>query len=357
MRVRVWDSDGRAFYFNEVQRTPLEVLFGGESGVKDRLKLNMYSGEYFLRRKEGNLTYRFDSNGKLLEIFDFNGNTLTLTYTGSLLTQVSDNFGKSLSIQYTGSRITSVTDPKNQSILYEYTNGDLTKVTYPDTNFISYTYSSHNLTDKYDTNNNLIGHWGYDNRHRVTNYYSHIKDSVHQEEINLTYQPSSTVVTRSTGTTTYTKAVIDEISVVTGIDGCSTCGSVKKRFQYSNRLDLTHITSIDGANQYTTQYNYDNPTNPWEQVGEILQMTEALGWPEQQTTSYTHTHRTDDPFLLTQSTKTVKSVVDPLQNKVITTTYDNQGNITSQQESGYVLINGVPTSKSYTSTYQYNTLG
>jgi len=357
-RVRIWDSDGRALYFIEVQQTSTEILFGGESGVKDRLKQVISSGEYYLRRKEGNLTYRFDSNGKLLEISDLNGNTLALTYTGGLLTQVSDNFGKSLSIQYNiDNRISSITDPKNQSILYEYTNGDLTKVTYPDQNFIRYAYSNHNLTDKYDTNNNLIGHWGYDNRHRVINYYSHIKDNVHQEEINLTYQPSGTVVTKSTGTTTYTTAVIDEISVATGIDGCSTCGGNNKSFQYSNRLDLTQVTSIDGTNQYTTQYTYDNPTNPWEQVGEVVQMTEALGWPEQRTTSYSYTHRTDDPFLLSESTETIKSVIDPQQNKVITTIYDIQGNVLSRQESGYVLINGVPTPKTYTTTYQYNPLG
>jgi RHS repeat-associated protein len=50
-------------------------------------------------------------------------------------------------------------------------------------------------------------------------------------------------------------------------------------------------------------------------------------------------------------------VVDSQQNKVITTSYDNQGNIISRQESGYVLINEVPTQKTYTTQYQYNTLG
>ncbi len=356
-RIRIWDSDGKALYFSQVQQTSTEILFGGESGVKDRLKQVISTGDYFLRRKEGNLTYRFDSNGKLLEISDPNGNLLTLSYTAGLLTQVSDNFGKNLTIQYTGNRITSVTDPKNQSVLYEYTNGDLTKVTYPDQNFISYAYSNHDLTDKYDTNNNLVGHWGYDNRHRVTTYYSHLKDSVPQERIDLTYQPGSTVVTTSTGTATYTTATIDGINVVQQINGCATCGSVNKSFQYSNLLDLTQVTSIDGSNQYTTQYTYDNPTNPWEQIGEILQMTEALGWPEERATFYTYSHRPDDPFLLTQSTETIKSVVDTQQNKVTTTSYDNQGNILYRQESGYVLINGVPTQKTYTTQYQYNALG
>jgi RHS repeat-associated protein len=356
-RVRIWDSDGRALYFSEVQQTSTEILFGGESGVKDRLKQVISAGEYYLRRKEGNLTYRFSSDGKLLEISDPNGDTLTLTYAGGILTQVSNNFGKSLLISYNNNHISSIIDPKNQSILYEYTNGDLTRVIYPDQNFLRYAYSNHNLTDKYDTDNNLIGHWGYDNRQRVINYYSHLKDSVPQERVDLLYQIGSTVVTKSTGTTTYTTGVIDGIDVVQQIDGCSTCGSVNKRFQYSNRLDVTRVTSVDGPNQYTTQYTYDNPTNPWEQVGEVIQMAEALGWPEQRTTSYTYTHRTDDPFLLTQSTETVKSVVDPQQNKVITTVYDNQGNIPSWQESGFVFINGVSTQKTYTTRYQYNALG
>jgi RHS repeat-associated protein len=356
-RVRIWDSDGRALYFSQAQQTSTEILFGGESGVKDRLKQVISTGQYILRRKQNNLTYIFSSDGKLQTISDPNGNTLALTYTGRLLTQVANNFGKSLLISYNNNHISSITDPSGRSILYQYTNGDLTKVIYPDTNSINYAYTNHNLTDKYDTNNNLIGHWGYDNSHRVITYYSHLEGGVPQERIDLTYQLGSTSVTRSTGATTFTTAVIDSINVVQQSNGCSTCGSVNKSFQYSSRLDLTQVTSIDGANQYTTQYTYDNPPNPWEQVGEVVQRTEALGWPEQRTTSYTYTHRTDDPFLLTQSTETKKSVANPQQNKVIIFTYDNYGNIASRQESGYVFINGVATPKTYTTTYQYNTLG
>jgi RHS repeat-associated protein len=355
-KVKIWDWDGRALYFTE-RSSGSEIIYYGESGVKDRLKQVIATGEYFLRRKEGNLTYQFGSDGKLEEISDPNGNTLTLTYTSGLLTQVSNNFGKSLSIQYTNNRISSITDPKSQSISYGYTNGDLTSVTYPDDNSISYAYSNHLLTDKYDTDGNLIGHWGYDSYSGVNNYYSHIKDSVPQEEVTLSYPPRGTEVTSSTGTTTYTVASIDGITVVQAIEGCSTCGGVNKSFQYSNYLELTDVTFIDGGNQYTTHYVYDNPPDPKDKVGEINEMTEALGWPEQRITSYTYTHPADDPFILTQSTETVKSVVDPQQDKVTTTTYDNQGNILSRQESGYVFINGVPTQKTYTTQYQYNTLG
>ncbi len=230
-------------------------------------------------------------------------------------------------------------------------------MTYPDTNSIIYAYSNHDLTDKYDTNNNLIGHWGYDNRHRVTNYYSHIKGGVHQEEINLTYNAGNTAVTRSTGTTTYTTGTLDRIWLVSEVQGCSTCGSGHKLFGYTSRLDLAEVTSVDNGYEYTTQYIYDNPANPWEQVGEVLEKTEALGWPEERTTYYSYSHRTDDPFLLTQSTETIKSVVDTQQNKVITLTYDTAGNILTRQEAGYVLINGAPTQRTYTTSYQYNSFG
>jgi len=357
-RVIVWDEDGRALYFTQIRQTITdETPFTGESGVKDRLKQVISTGEYFLRRKEGNLTYKFGSDGKLVQISDANGNTLNLTYTGGLLTQVSNNFGKSLSIQYNGeNRISSITDPSNKSVIYEYTSGDLTKVTYPDTNFIRYVYSNHSMTDKYDTNNNLIGHWGFTNG-RVTTYYSHLKDSVPQERIDLSYEFLKTTVTSSVGVTTYTTDIIDGINVVTEIDGCSTCGSVHKKFDYTLRLDLADVTSVDGGSEYTTRYVYDNPTIPWERVGEVVQKTEALNWPEQRITNYSYTHRTDDPFLLTQSTETIKSVVDTQQNKVITLTYDTTGNILSRQEVGYVLINGTPTQKTYTTSYQYNSFG
>jgi RHS repeat-associated protein len=356
-RIRIWDSDGRALYFSEVQQSSTEILFGGESGVKDRLKHIISTGEYFLRRRESNLIYKFASDGRLTQISDPNGNTLTFSYTGGLLTQVSDNFGKSLWIQYLNNRITSITDPKNQSILYEYTSGDLTKVTYPDTNVITYAYSNHNLTDKYDTNNNLIGHWGYDNRHRVISYYSHIKDSVPQERIDLTYQLGGTVVTRSTGTTTYTTAVIDGIDVVQEIQSCSTCGAQHKRLAYSPRLDVTSVTYIKDGLEITTQYVYDNPANPWEQIGEVLQKTEAVGLADQRTTNYSYTHSPNDPLLVIQRTETRKSVVDPNNNRTSTSTYDTQGKLLSQEETGYVLIGGVPTLKTYRTEYQYNALG
>jgi RHS repeat-associated protein len=358
-RLLVWDADGRGLYFTQVGEAGSdEIHFVGESGVKGKLKKVVNTGEYLFRRRGGNLTYKFGPDGKLLWIGDSSGNSLALNYAGGLLTQVIDNFGKSISIQYNAeNRISSIIDPKSQPILYEYTNGDLTKVTYPDQNSIRYAYSNHYLTDRYDTNNNLIGHWDYDPKGKVIGYHSHLKDSVPQERIELSYELQKTKVTGSTGVTTYTTGIIDGIAVVKEIENCSTCGIVHRRFDYSKMLDLSKVTSVSEGKEYTTQYTYDNPTLTWEQVGEMVEVKEALGWLEQRATSYTYTHRTEDPFLLIQNTETIKSVVDPQQNKVTTLTYDTAGRIISKRESGYILINGVPTQKTYVTRYQYNTLG
>ena len=77
MRVRVWDGDGKGLYFTQIQQTPTEILFQGESGTKDRLKKVVSTGQYVLNRKDGNLTYTFGSDGLLLTISDLNGNALT----------------------------------------------------------------------------------------------------------------------------------------------------------------------------------------------------------------------------------------------------------------------------------------
>jgi YD repeat-containing protein len=364
-RVIVWDGDGRALYYSQDTRTYTDGYdhFVPDSGItKDRLHAS--TSQYIFSRKQGNLTYTFNfSDGKLLTIADANGNSLTFGYSGALLTQVLNNFGKAITITYYPGQthIQTVTDPNGQSITYEYLNGNLTKVTYPDHPadhpelFSSITYgydANHNLTDKYDTNGNLFGHWEYTNG-KVTTNYSHLKEGVPQERIDLVYQDQQTLVTNSKGTTTYTTSLIGNIRVITEIDGCSTCGSIHKRFTYSPRHDLTDVTVIDDG-EYTTHYTYDNQSN-YDGLGEIQNMTEAQGKSEARITTYSYNHRGDDPFLLNYSTETKPSVVSGCpQNNVKAINYDTRGNIISRVESGCVLINGTPTPKTYTTEYEYD---
>jgi len=59
---------------------------------------------------------------------------------------------------------------------------------------------------------------------------------------------------------------------------------------------------------------------------------------------------------VTQRVETRKSVVDPNNNRTSTSNYDNKGNLISKEETGYILINGVPTLKTYKTEHQYNAL-
>lgn len=365
LRVKIRDTDGRFLYFSKVfQAYPDGTHFYGESGVKDRL-VKLSSGQYMLRRKKDNLTYLFSADGKVAQISDPNGNTLTLTYDSGLLTQVTNNFGQSITIRYNGSRISSIRDPKNQLVSYSYDGtANLTQVAYPDGQSISYTYDAgHRLTDKKDTNNNLIGHWRYNGEGRVDTYYRFLRDGVPQERIDFSYgtasEPRTITLTRSTGTTTYTSVVKDGIRVITAIEGCgATCGGdTHKTFTYDRWLNLTDVTSVSDGQPHTTHRTYDEPVNFWDRVGEVVQTTEAVGFPEEQATTYIYTHRTDDPFLLTRSREAKPSVLVSGQDKVITTHYDAYGRITSRTETGYVLVDGAHTQRTYVTGFQYNSLG
>ena len=126
--------------------------------------------------------------------------------------ELFNSIDDSRNFTYTGNYISSVTDPKNQAIIYTCnTNGDLTGVTYPGTDpasSLTYAYdANHHLTDKYDTGNNLVGHWEYtaDGSGRVLTHHRFLKDGVRQELIDFAYNPvvnNTTVLTRSTGQTT-----------------------------------------------------------------------------------------------------------------------------------------------------------
>jgi YD repeat-containing protein len=156
--VRLWDGDGWALYFNELRKETdgNEIPFWGESGLKDRLTQVISSGEYLLRRRGDHLTYRFSSEGRLIEIFHFNGNRISLGYEGGRLSQVTNNFGKGLAFQYNSDGlIQSVIDLKGQGVSYGYLGRDLIRVSSPDGLSAGHGYSDHRLTDKYDSHGNL----------------------------------------------------------------------------------------------------------------------------------------------------------------------------------------------------------
>jgi RHS repeat-associated protein len=101
----------------------------------------------------GGAAYTFDSNGRLIEGTDANGNFVTITRdpVSGAITGIDDTFGRNLSITTTTrtvggtpyTLIDSVSDVLGRTVQYEYdADALLTSVTYPDNSQIIYTYEN-----------------------------------------------------------------------------------------------------------------------------------------------------------------------------------------------------------------------
>ena len=87
--------------------------------------LSKNNDNYILREKNGNERI-FDSTGKLMRISDRYGNTIHLTYTDDMLTQIQDTSGRIFTIDYNDSNfIELITGPENNQWKYTYKNQNL----------------------------------------------------------------------------------------------------------------------------------------------------------------------------------------------------------------------------------------
>src|SRR6266480_1181706 len=138
--VTLTDGDGASFAFTTLGGG----AFAPPRGLHDNLVRNG-DNTYTLWRPDGS-RFNFAASGLPTSIVDKNGNHLTLTYTGSLLTRISDDSGLALTIAYDGSnRISTVTDPVNRRVSYTYnTTNVFTRFTDPLGFSENYTYDPSN---------------------------------------------------------------------------------------------------------------------------------------------------------------------------------------------------------------------
>ena len=145
---------------------------------------------YALQERHGNI-FNFNSSKQLASIVDPFGNTLNLTYTSSLLSQVSDWKSRTLTFTYSGtpSHLDKITDNSSptRSVSFGYLantdgNPDLVSVTDPEGKTSTYGYdANHQITATSNALNQLVVSNLYDGFGHVTTQYT-------QGDTNKTWQ-------------------------------------------------------------------------------------------------------------------------------------------------------------------------
>jgi len=352
--VLIWDRDGRALSFGRTE----EGTFEGRSGAKDLLE-ETPSG-YILTKKSLKRRYLFDHDGRLTRIEDLNGNSLDLIYEGDELREVRSSFGKSLLIYYTGGRIERIQDPKGKDIVYGYEGDNLSSVLYPDGTETTYLYEDpddpYNMTAELDTEGKVVGLWDYDSRDRTILS----EGGEGADHMDLEYEFFKTLLTDGRGNTkTYHTQIKENIYLAEAVEGegCAGCSS-NREFRYDQGLNL--VEEVDGNGNTTLFawideethkiYGYDRKGNSSIKIG-------AFGRPEERETFYSYTYDETTPLVIREKVETRKSVLSPEREKTTKWTYDEAGNLLSTEETGYMLIDDVPTLKTYKTEYHYTDLG
>ncbi len=84
---------------------------------------------YYFMDPSKDLVYKFDTDGRLVQITSRNSNSLTFTYSGNVLSGVSDGLGRSLIFTYEAGHLTKVCDGNSRCVLMEYASNRMTGFT------------------------------------------------------------------------------------------------------------------------------------------------------------------------------------------------------------------------------------
>ena len=97
--------------------------FVAPPGVTTQLIKNA-NGTYKLSERFGTVL-AFDANNRIQSLTDIDGNALSFTYTGGVLTQVKDAYNRTLTFSYTAGKLTQVADNQGRNVTYSYTGESL----------------------------------------------------------------------------------------------------------------------------------------------------------------------------------------------------------------------------------------
>ena len=126
--------------------------FTAPAGIFDKLVKNA-DNTYTLTTK-AQIKYNFNTSLRCSSIVDANGNTITLGYTGNLVTSITDPTSRAITIAYNASnKISTLTDPLSRVWTLHYDgSGNLSSVDLPALSGTTYSYvftynASHDITD------------------------------------------------------------------------------------------------------------------------------------------------------------------------------------------------------------------
>ena len=317
--------------------------FTSQYGVFDKLT-PIPAGGYTLTRKN-QTRYEFNATGGLAAMFDRNGNVITLTYTGPLLTRITDTAGRGIDISYDASgNLTQLLDPLGRVVRFAFDGArNLTSSTTPAGRQTTLTYDvDHQLLTAVDPRGNTFVSNTYDSAKRVVTAQRDAKGG--QTTYVYDVDTRETTITDPLGQVSkhthdnLLRLIADQnpLGSIQGFayDDAGNRTSVTDRngnvtrFEYDTAGNVT--TKTDALSQ-VTRITYDSTNNPlsrtdavgsvttfvYDARGNLLTTTDALGHP------VTNTYDASGLLL---------TLTDPRGN-VVTNTFDGQGNLTQVRDA------------------------
>lgn len=329
-----------------------------------------------------NLNYTFTIAGLPQSIKDMNGAGWTYTYTSAKLSRIDSSNGQFITLTWTGSRVTQITDPANQAWVYQYdANQMLSRVTAPGGAEIrDYHYEAMNGTTPMPTLLTGITI----NGSRYTRYAYYADGRVQQsrlenneEKDTFTYGTNTTTVTDVRGQPiTYTFTTVNGIRKISNVSRPATTScpiasarsigydangyintktdwrgaitnytldaqghiltetrvanvpsqkSIQTNTWLDDDLSQTLVAGSDGVNYLRVDYTY----HTGQAYGKLQSMTRTdLATGIARRTTYGYTFHGNG--LIASVTATEDASVGG--NRVDITTYDPQGNLTSHTD-------------------------
>ncbi|HEX7155337.1 MAG TPA: RHS repeat-associated core domain-containing protein [Thermoanaerobaculia bacterium] len=353
--ARVWrgPSGQRVLYINEnhpptgeIRRPVYPADAMGSTSISP-------SGSLFRQKSLAGTLTDFDSaTGRWTKTTDRWSNGITGTYTGSDLTAITDAMGRVWTLGYVGGKLASITDGDGNQWRFTYDgSGRLEKIfdplhtgTTPWRDYVYVTVGSASYLaavrdeagavlegHEYDASGRAISSWTGD-----TLYAPHPMPGPNARDlVTLAYNSTTqtTVTTKIdsgvTQSTVYTLKAGGGRFLATSIVGsCASCGGTadSTTFTYDDlNRPITKTVGL-GAEQVTTSYTYDAN-------GMVKQVIEAVGAPEQRTTTYTYGLASWPGFATTIAEA---SAAKPGQSRVTTFTWGAGETLLTQSVSGYL---------------------